>query len=166
MKFACCLATLFVIATPAMAQAPSPWGARAVTTCPPLKTVTPPTAAQAAQLVRCARESASSASGELWLAEKVVVKLGAATHFRDMYNVMTMADADTTKTVYPITGSWTWAVCILKKDAALSGNADRNCRETDVVNAKGGCWVTRTAGWKCNMTGASGETRQKTLPPK
>jgi len=49
---------------------------------------------------------------------------------------------------------------------ALSGDAARNCHESDVANATGCCWVTRTAGWKCNMTGSNVATRQKTAPPR
>lgn len=158
---------LLGLSMPAVAQTPaSPWGARAVAVCPPLMTAAPPNAAQAAKLVQCFKDSASMSTGDLWLAEKVVVKLGAAKPFRDMYNVFTMPDADTTKQVYPITGSWMWSRCILNADAAISGNAGKNCTETDIPQASGACWVTKSAGWKCNFNGAGTATRNRVPPLK
>lgn len=160
------VAVAVIGAAPAMAQTPSPWGARAAAVCPPLTTAAPPSAAQAVKLVQCFKDSASMSTGDLWLAEKVVVKLGAPKLFRDMYNVFTMPDADTTKQVYPITGSWMWSQCILNADAAISGNAGKNCTETDIPAASGACWVTKSAGWKCNFNGAGTATRHRVPPLK
>lgn len=161
---------LLGISTPAMAQTPAvsgaAWGARSPAVCAPLMTAAGPSAAQAAKLVQCSKDSASTSTGDLWLAEKVAVQLGAAKPFRDMYNVFTMPDADTTKQVIPITGSWMWSNCIETADAAKSGNAGKNCTETDVTKATGACWVTKAAGWKCNMNGTSSPSRRNMPPPK
>ena len=96
-----------LLALPVLAQTPSLWGARAPATCTPLKQAGAPSAAQAAQLLRCAKESASESTGELWLMKTVNVEVGAATTYAAMYPLITMQGADTTKRTYPIRGGWT-----------------------------------------------------------
>ena len=139
------------------------WGARDPGSCVPLRQAGPPSAEEAAALFRCRREAAYDASGELWLMEDVDVEVGGARPFMEMYNVIDMPDADTTKPVHPIKGGWTWAVCTTRADAA---DPDGNCRETDVSAATGACWVTRAGDWRCFMNGRSGETRGPTAPPR
>lgn len=147
----------------AVAQnAGSPWGARKAATCPQIKQT--PTAATASQLVRCAKESQSMASGESWLVEDLQVQVGGPTSFAAMYNAVTMPDADTRKKVYPIRGSWTWSVCKLRADAKIYGDPNLNCRETPVTQANGACWQTTFGDWKCTMNGTSGATRSPTRP--
>jgi len=50
--------------------------------------------------------------------------------------------------------------------AAIYGNAGKNCGETDFINAKGACWLTRSSGWTCYFTGASNTPRLDVPPPK
>lgn len=155
------IAVAVATALPASAQSGAPWGARDVTVCAPLVQSAPPTAAQAAALVRCAKETASSASGALWLVEDIRVEIGAAAEFRTYYNTFVMAHADTTKPVYPLKGSWTWSKCILRKDAAIGGgDPNLNCRESPVTNSAGVCWRKTAGDWTCNLfsgsTGAQG----------
>ena len=144
------------------AQRAAPWGARQAATCPSIRQA--PTAAIASQLVRCARKVSQCRPGESWLVEDLQVEIGGPTSFAAMYNAVTMPDADTTKRVYPIRGSWTWSVCKLRKDAKIYGNPDLNCRETPVTRATGACWQTTFGDWKCTMNGSSGETRQNVRP--
>lgn len=138
------------------------WGARKAATCPDVRK--PPTAALAAALVRCGKDRQSTSSGESWLAEDVKVQIGGPTKFAAMFRSISMPDADTRKQVYPIRGSWTWSICILRKDAGIYGNPDLNCRETPVTGATGACWQTTFGDWKCTMNGTSGETRTELRP--
>lgn len=147
----------------AQAQRVEAWGARKAATCAKVGQV--PSAAFATQLVRCAKENQSMASGESWLVEDLQVQVGGPTSFAAMYNSVTMPDADTRKKVYPIRGSWTWSVCILRKDAKIYGDPNKNCRETPVTQATGACWATTFGDWRCQMNGTSGTTQTK-LPPR
>jgi hypothetical protein len=160
---AACLA----LSPPLLAQTGvgAPYGARDPVACPSLKQAQAPSPQQAAVLVRCKRETLNSGSGELWLMENTVVdSIGPAQHFTTLYNVLTMANADTTKPVHVIKGSWRWVVCISRKGAGA--NADVNCRETPVTGATGGCWRTTAGEWACAMNGRSGETRQGVRAPR
>lgn len=138
------------------------WGARTAATCPQIRQA--PSAAVAGQLVRCAKERQSTSTGESWLVEDLQVQVGGPTSFAAMYNAVTMPDADTRKSVYPIRGSWTWSVCILRADAKIYGDPNLNCRETPVTQATGACWQTTFGDWRCTMNGTSGATRQKLRP--
>lgn len=138
------------------------WGARKAATCPDVRKV--PSAAVAAQLVRCGLESQSMANGQSRLIEDLQIEVGGPTRFAIMYNIFVMPEADPSKTVYPIRSSWTWSVCILRADAKLSGDANLNCRETPVTQGKGVCWQTTFGDWKCTMNGTSGLTQTKLRP--
>ena len=142
------------------------WGARDPAGCTPLTQAGPPSAEQAVALMKCKREAAM-ASGELWLMENVVVQIGGARPYLEQYESVVMPDADVAKPVYPVRGSWTWAVCISRHDAAIGGgNPDLNCSESDVRDAKGACWQTTFGDWQCTMNGTTGATRQGTAPPR
>lgn len=154
---------LVAVSGTAKAQdAKSLWGARQAATCPQVRQA--PAAAVAAQLVRCAKESQSTSTGESWLVEDLQVQVGGPTPFAAMYNAVTMPDADTSKRVYPIRGSWTWSVCKLRADARIYGDPNLNCRETPVTQATGACWQTTFGDWRCTMNGTSGATRSPTRP--
>ncbi|RYY27602.1 MAG: hypothetical protein EOP62_06280 [Sphingomonadales bacterium] len=140
----------------------APWGARTAATCPQIRQA--PTAATAGQLVRCAKERQSMSSGESWLVEDLQVQVGGPTSFVAMYNSVTMPDADTTKRVYPIRGSWTWSICMLRADAKIYGDPNLNCRETPVTQASGACWQTTFGDWRCQMNGTSGDTVKPKRP--
>lgn len=142
----------------------SPWGARSPAQCQAVRQAKPPSVDQAIQLLRCVKESASQSTGELWLMEDVKVEIGGATDYAAMYPLITMNEADTTKKVYPIRGSWTWSSCMQRADAARRGNPDLNCRETGVTGATGACWQTTFGDWKCTMNGRSGDSRSPTRP--
>ena len=137
-----------------------PWGARAPAACPALRGGIP-SAVQAAQLVRCAKEAAYPSSGELWLTRNVQVQVGPARSFASMYNIVTMANADTTRPVHPISGQWTWSICMLRSEAP---NPALNCREATVSGATGACWTTTAGVWRCTMNGSTGPTRSPTAP--
>ncbi len=116
-------------------------------------------------MVRCVKETGSESTGELWLVENLKVDIGGPTKYAAMYPIITMAEADTTKQVYPIRGSWTGSICMLRSDAGRGGkDPNLNCRETDVSNATGACWRTTFGDWKCAMNGNSGATRTPTRP--
>ncbi len=153
------------MAVPGLASAQTgagdPFGARDPVACPTLRQSTPPTPEQAALLVRCKRETISG--GELWLVENVKVALGAPRAFRDLYNVIAMPEADVTKPVYPIRGGWTWSVC---RERRFVADRERNCRESDVIDAVGACWQTKAGAWACAMSGRTQPARQGTSPPR
>lgn len=146
----------------AQTQRVAAWGARQAATCQPVRQI--PSAAIAAQLVRCELERQSMASGESWLIEDLMIEVGGQTSFASVYNTFVMPAADTRKTVYPIRSRWTWSVCMLRADAKLYGDPNLNCRETPVTQGKGVCWQTTFGDWKCTMNGTSGETRTKLRP--
>jgi len=141
------------------------WGARDPTPCVALTQSAPPSAEQAASLVRCTGEIALE-GGTLSLMENVRVQVGGPVPYLAMYNRYVMQDADTEADTYPIRGSFTWSTCKTRHDAAIYGNPDMNCAETDVSAAEGLCWKTRFADWRCRMTGASGPAREPTAPPR
>jgi len=151
----------------AQSGAGAPYGARDPIACPKVVQAQPPSAQQAALLIRCKRETVNSGSGELWLMENTRVEVGGPQPYAALYNTLTMADADVSKPVYPVRGSWTWATCISTRDAGSGGrNASLNCRETDVGDATGACWQTTFGDWACTMNGRSGATRQGTRAPR
>ncbi|MES2986463.1 MAG: hypothetical protein V4808_01020 [Pseudomonadota bacterium] len=156
------LASISVGGTAQAQDARALWGARTAETCPQISQA--PTVASALSLVRCAKERQSTASGESWLVEDLQVQVGGPTSFAVMYNSVTMPDADTTKRVYPIRGSWTWSVCILRADAKIYGDPNMNCRETPVTQASGACWQTTFGDWRCQMNGTSGATVKPKRP--
>lgn len=141
------------------------WGARDPTPCVPLTQTEPPTAEQAATLVRCLGEVAVPGRG-LSLMENVRIEVGAAVPFIAMYNQYDMPDADTNADTYPIRGSFTWSTCMTRHDAASYGNPDLNCEEGDVNEAAGLCWRTSFGDWRCRINGAIVETRKETAPPQ
>ncbi|MBH0238884.1 hypothetical protein [Methylobrevis albus] len=141
------------------------WGARDPTPCVALTQSEPPTAEQAAALVRCTGEIASD-GGELTLMENLRVEVGGPVPYVAMYDKYVMQDADARSDTYPIRGSFTWSVCKTRHDAAIYGNPDLNCAESDVAAAQGLCWKTSFADWRCRMTGASAAARQGTPPPR
>lgn len=142
------------------------WGARAPGSCPSIAPKAAPSPAQVATMVRCRHESISSGSGELRLMENLNVAVGESMPFVAAYNSYVMPEADTKSRVYPIRGSFTWVVCKSRKDAAIYGNPDKNCYETDVPEAKGVCWKTTFADWRCLLNGPAQGRRDGTSPPK
>jgi hypothetical protein len=156
----------FLIGFPALAQVDvaKTWGTRSPMVCTPLKQKNPPNAAQAAKLVQCAKENASEASGELWLMQNLKVEVGKAMSFLVAYDQYIMAAADTTKRVYPIRGSFDWAICITMRDAGIYGNPNENCKASRVPTATGVCWQTTFGDWKCTINGAA-EARRPTKRP-
>lgn len=158
---------LVLCCTAAMAQdGGNIWGSREPTACPALAPSQPPGEAEAQQLVKCRRETAVSSTGDLWLMENVQVGMGPPRPFWEFYNSYVMPEADVNHDVLPIQGSWTWFRCIAMADAAKSGDANRNCTETDVTGASGVCWVTSGGTWQCNLVGgSSGEPRGPSQPP-
>lgn len=141
------------------------WGARDPTPCVALTQSAPPTAEQAAELVRCTGEVAPD-GGALSLMENVRVEVGGPVPYVAMYDRYVMEDADVQSDTYPIRGSFTWSTCKTRHDAAIYGNPDLNCAESDVASAQGLCWKTSFAEWRCRMTGASGAAREEMPPPQ
>ena len=143
------------------------WGARDPAGCPSLSQTEPPSRKQAVALLRCTHEVAYDASGELWLLENVDVQIGEPVPFEEMYFEYVLTDADIFAATYPLSGSFTRTVCITQHDAGISGvDPSLNCSEFDVAEAKGVCWFTSFADWRCLMTGPVTETRKPTAPPQ
>jgi hypothetical protein len=150
----------------AMAGDATPYGARNPVACRNIVLASVPTAAQAAEMVQCNHELINSGSGELWLLENLRITVGAATPFVAAYSQWVMAEADVRSRVYPLRGSFTRSVCKSRRDAAIYGNADLNCYEKDVADAKGVCWKTSFGDWRCLLTGAASGHREPTRPPQ
>ena len=103
----------------------APWKARdPVTACPDFQGAEPPGNDGVVALFRCARETIDAAVDELWLTEDVVIHVGEGRDYEGANELMELTNADTTKPVYPLTGSWTWVHCRLPKYA---NDAARNC---------------------------------------
>jgi hypothetical protein len=141
------------------------WGARDPGRCNSLEIETAPTPDQVVEMLRCKHEVAL-ATGELWLMENIQVSVGKATPFVEAYGDYVMDDGDTESTAYNIRGSFTWAVCKTKVDAAKYGDADLNCYEQDVPEAKGVCWKTTFGDYRCRFVGSVAATRPSTSPPQ
>lgn len=141
------------------------WGARdPVLTCPQISAQIDSTSAVG--LLRCARESIT-ASDELWLLEDVSVQVGAARAFQGRGELMTMPDADTSKPVHSLQGSWTWVTCRDPKAVSRTGgDPGRNCTQARVAKAEGACWMTTFGTWRCNMTGPSASATTGHPPPR
>jgi hypothetical protein len=142
------------------------WGARDPGRCTPIRLKAAPSRQQVAAMVRCKHELINSGSGELWLMENLTVTIGARTPFAAMYNTFVMEHADVRSAVYPIRGSFTRSICKSRADAAIYGNPDLNCYETDVPSASGVCWKTSFGDWRCLLNGASAGRREPTSPPR
>ncbi|WP_373504504.1 hypothetical protein [Aestuariivirga sp.] len=141
------------------------WGSRDPGSCTSIRLDGPPGPEQVADMLRCKHDV--DVRGELWLMENIAVTVAPGVPLIDLYNTYNMENGDVTATVYPISGSFTWAVCTTRKDAALyGGNPDLNCKEHDVPSAKGVCWPTVPGDWKCLLTGGMTVTRGGTRPPQ
>ena len=130
---------------PAEAQGGAPYGRRDPATCTPL--YQPPTVEQAVQLIRCEREVVTYGE-ELWLMEDMKIDFGEVTTWMEMYDEMILADADTSKPVYRIHGSFTWTVC-----RTIANAGAENCRVSVRPEQTGACWQTRAEGWTCFLMG-------------
>ena len=163
------LAGFLLAATPSLALEGSgePWGARDPGSCSGLRQEMPPGVDQITALVRCTHEVALESGGELWLMQNVQAAITEEVPFTTMYFEYALEDADVAAATYRIAGSFTWAVCMTKEDAATAGvDLARNCRESDVPEANGVCWRTDQSDWRCLLTGAIVGTRTQTVPPQ
>lgn len=100
------------------------------------------------------------------LMERLTVQVGGAMPFVALYNTFTMPDADTTKRVHPLRGSWTWSRCLSRRDAAIYGSAELNCREAVVPSGTGVCWRTTFGDWRCLLTGPAQAAGPLTRAPR
>ncbi|CAN7302267.1 hypothetical protein LJR030_002716 [Rhizobium sp. LjRoot30] len=143
------------------------WGARdPVTVCREITTAAPPAEEDIANLVRCEKETIT-ASDELWLVDDLSVQIGASRPHLGVNELLTMPDSDTAKEVYPIRGSWTWAVCRDPQALTISGeDPTKNCTRTPIARAEGACWMTTFGSWRCNMTGPTGAAEKGFAPPQ
>lgn len=141
------------------------WGARDPGTCASVQLDAAPSPEQVVAMLRCKHEVAAS-TGELWLMENVQVDVGAAVPFVEAYGDYVMDDGDVDSMAYNIRGSFTWSVCITKADAAIYGKGEMNCYETDVPAAKGVCWKTSFADYRCRFVGSIINKREPTSPPQ
>lgn len=142
------------------------WGARNPGACPAIRPKAAPSIAQVMMMVRCKHEIIVSDGGELWLMQNLNVQMGAPIAFAVAYSTYVMEEADVRSRVYPLRGSFTWSICKTRHDAAIYGNPDLNCYETDVASAKGVCWKTSFGDWRCRLAGSAFGRRDQTSPPK
>lgn len=156
----------FAAVAPALAAEGSgaDFGARDPMPCVGLQQDGPPSVEQAAALVQCELEVASPSSGELRLIKDIQVQIGKGIPGPEWYLQYSLREADTEATVYPIRGAITWSVCITTYSAGLYGDPALNCREYDIPQAKGVCWQTTFADWRCTMSGDTGSQRELTAP--
>lgn len=140
------------------------WGARDPTPCVSITQDEKPTDEQVATLVRCYEEVI--VGGTLTLIENVQVAVGDGVPYVAVYDKYIMQDADTSAEAYPIRGSFTRSSCKTRQDAAIYGNPDLNCEETDIASAEGICWRTTFSEWRCWMAGPIGDVRKDTAPPR
>lgn len=162
---ACLAASLLPGTSSARPGDATAWGARNPGACPSIRSAAAPNLAQVAQLLRCRHEVIVSDGGELWLMENLVVSIGAGMPYAAAYDSYVMEEADVRARVYPLRGSYTWSVCMTRRDAAIYGSPDTNCRESDVPSAKGICWKTTFGDWSCRLQGAAVGRRERTRPP-
>ena len=175
MKLATRLSSLAVVVVltaltstgPSAAEGGARWGARdPVTVCIEVSTAAPPSKQDIANLIRCEKETIT-ATDELWLVDDLSVQIGASRLHLGINELLTMPDSDTAKEVYPIRGSWIWAVCRDPKALTISGeDPARNCTRTPIAKAEGACWMTTFGSWRCNMTGPSGAAEKGFAPPQ
>jgi hypothetical protein len=156
-------AALIAGATVALAASGAQWGARdPVTDCPDFRDAEPPAIDGVMTLFRCSREEITSGD-ELWLVEDLVIEVGAGRENAGYNELMAMPNADTTKPVYPLSGSWTWVAC---RDPKYTTDPALNCARAEVRKAQGACWMTTDGLWRCNMTGTTGSRTEGHPPPK
>ncbi|BCW90028.1 hypothetical protein sos41_31960 [Alphaproteobacteria bacterium SO-S41] len=156
-------AALLAGATTAEAASGAQWNARdPVTDCPEFRDAEPPGNDGVVALFRCSREEITSGD-ELWLVEDPVIQVGEGRPNGGYNEMMSMPNADTTKPVYPLTGSWTWFTC---RDPKYTKDAALNCSRAEVTKAQGACWMTTDGVWRCNMTGTTGARTEGHAPPR
>jgi len=141
------------------------FGARDPGPCTSIRLDGAPAPGQVVEMLRCTHEVALS-TGELWLMQDVQVEVGAAVPYTEVYGTYVMADGDIMSNAYHIRGSFTWAVCTTLADAALYGRAGTNCEEKEVPSAKGVCWKTSFADYRCRFVGPVVKTSGPTAPPQ
>ena len=143
------------------------WNARGpVIQCADISTSQLPPVEAIIDLVRCEREEINY-SDELWLLENVSVRVGKGRANAGRGEFMTMPDADTSKQVYDLQGSWTSFVCRLPEAVAYTGgDAAKNCSKSEVAQAKGACWMTTFGVWRCNMSGPGAGLEAGYAPPQ
>ena len=122
-----------------------------------------PTAAQAAQYVKCTLEGI--ADGGLFLLENVQVReVGDAEHVDASF----FPDIDVRKPVYPIRGSLLRYNCEREGRVVEWGRADKgaNCEMSTETNAAGECYITTAGVWNCTMSDLAARKSDGVAPPK
>jgi hypothetical protein len=141
------------------------WGARDPGPCYPFEKSRPPMIDEAAALVRCNREMAYNRTGELWLLEDLKLQMGKGRKHLGEGEELETTNADTSKPVYDLSGSWTLVMCRIPDDvAAEGGEAARNCSHSTFADGTGLCWPTTLGDWDCDVSG-SGSAQEAGFPP-
>lgn len=154
------------LASAAFAEGGGRWGARdPVTECVQVTTPEGPAIDQVVALVRCRNETITRYD-ELWLLEDLKLQIGAARAHQGYDEYINMPDADTSKPVHDLRGSWISVMCRIPSGvAATGGDPSRNCTHQVVTAGKGACWMTSFGDWQCNVSG-SGERSDGHPPPQ
>jgi hypothetical protein len=128
------------------------YGGRDPVTCPDRSAPRrgPITAALAARYVACQAE-AISADGRLRLVDSLNVQVGRPRPF--LITTDRRDDIDPSQPVYPIRGSFIEYACIATRwnTGGHSMYAGKNCSVTRSPEARGICWKTTFADWRCDL---------------
>ncbi|MCZ6771611.1 MAG: hypothetical protein O7G83_06440 [Proteobacteria bacterium] len=150
------------------------YGARDPMTCDSLTEPSDgkPTAARAAELLRCSIEGIGD--GSLFLLEDLVVSEVGDSEEVDEVNIPDIdtsasaavdagyfRDIDTTKPAYPIRGSLVRYECRRQNE----DNAGANCWRYEEPNASGNCYRTTSGEWNCLMSDLALVRTEGVAPP-
>jgi hypothetical protein len=163
------LAALIFATAPTLAQDAidyqAVYGTRDPVQCGPFTTLAgpAPTGAEAAEIYKCARESeALDYMGILYLIEDAAFQVGAGRPFGTVGDI-SLSDADQSKPLYPVRGTFTRIQCEAISD--FMENRGANCHEYGQA-ADGTCYQTLFGEWTCAINGASTGNDRMRVPPR
>lgn len=162
-------ALLTLTAAPALAQGDvdyaAVYGTRNPVQCGPFTTLAgaAPTGAEAAEIYKCAQEADPlDFVSNLYLIEDADLQVGAGRPYGTVSDY-SLTDADQSKPLYPVRGTFTRIQCNAISD--LMENRGTNCHEYDQA-ADGTCYQNLFGEWACAIFGASTGSDRMRVPPR
>jgi hypothetical protein len=114
----------------------------------------PPNQAQAAALIQCTMEVATTIG--VRLKQNVKVEMSAPRSFQPELDDR-LQEIDAQAPIYPLSGSMTEYFC--SSVAYGLYHAGSNCTVSPMLQGAGKCWKTTFGDWKCNMEGPTPNER-------
>ncbi len=141
------------------------YGTRDPVQCGPFTTLAgaAPSGEEAAEIYKCAYEAEPlDFVGMLYLIEDAKFQVGAGRPFGTVSDI-SLSDADQSKPVYPLRGTFTTVQCDDISD--YMQNRGANCNEYE-KSADGTCYQNLFGEWACAVSGMSTGTDRMSIAPR